>query len=284
MNLPPSFPAARVLITVKTYPLPSNKYQELVCTAGILPNGQWIRIYPIPFRSISHEKQFKKWQWIELDLVRNTGDFRPESYRPASDASNVKPGLIIGTDNAWAERKSIVLKNVWTSMTELIAAAKGEDCVSLATFKPKVIQDFIIEDDDRDWKEQWLAHCDQYDLFDVNLDGTARPRDLVSKVPYKYSYRFLSEGETKPRTLMIEDWEIGALYWNCLKQSDGDEKAANDLVRQKYFDEFLSKKDLFLFLGTTKRFHKMAPNPFVIIGVFYPPTQVDRGQLMLHPL
>jgi len=25
----------KVLITVKTYPIPSNKYDELVCTAGV---------------------------------------------------------------------------------------------------------------------------------------------------------------------------------------------------------------------------------------------------------
>ena len=69
---------------------------------------------------------------------------------------------------------------------------------------------------------------------------------------------------------MIEDWEIGMLYWNCLKQSEGNEKQALELVRKKYIDEF-SKKDLYLFLGTTRQFHGWAKNPFVIIGVFYPP-------------
>jgi Ni,Fe-hydrogenase I cytochrome b subunit len=77
---------------------------------------------------------------------------------------------------------------------------------------------------------------------------------------------------------MIEDWEIGALYWHCLQQTDGDEKEANVLVRKKYFEEFLSKKDLYLFVGTTKQFHNVGPNPFVIIGVFYPPTHKDYRQ------
>ena len=40
----------KVLITVTTYPLPSRSYDELVCTAGILENGQWIRIYPVPLQ------------------------------------------------------------------------------------------------------------------------------------------------------------------------------------------------------------------------------------------
>jgi len=42
------------------------------------------------------------------------------------------------------------------------------------------------------------------------------------------------------------------------------------LVKKKYIDEF-SNKDLSLFLGTTRQFHGWAKNPFVIIGVFYPP-------------
>jgi hypothetical protein len=43
--LPKEIPNARVLITVKTYPTPSAKYDELVCNAGFLENGKWIRIY-----------------------------------------------------------------------------------------------------------------------------------------------------------------------------------------------------------------------------------------------
>ncbi len=48
--LPSQLPKARVLITVKTYPLPSRSYTELVCTAGLLNGEKWIRMYPIPYR------------------------------------------------------------------------------------------------------------------------------------------------------------------------------------------------------------------------------------------
>lgn len=77
-------PTTRVLIAVKTYPTLSEKYDELVCTAGFLEDGTWIRIYPIPFRKLSYDKRYSKWQWIELDLVKNTSDFRKESFRPAN--------------------------------------------------------------------------------------------------------------------------------------------------------------------------------------------------------
>ncbi len=41
-----------ILILAKTYPTFSQKYFELVCTAGINTQGEWRRIYPIPFREL----------------------------------------------------------------------------------------------------------------------------------------------------------------------------------------------------------------------------------------
>jgi hypothetical protein len=276
--LPDVLNNVKVLITVKTYPLPSNKYKELVCTAGVLEDGRWIRIYPIPFRSLPQEKKFEKYEWIQVDLVRNTSDFRPESYKPKSDASSIHILQKVGTEHEWAERKRYVLKEVFTSFNELIEIAKSDTKKSLATFRPREIVEFFIEKDTRTWKEQWIANYEQYDLFEIDKKGEGVLRKIVDKVPYKYSYRFLCEDETKPRTLMIEDWEIGALYWHCLEQAGGDEIEANKLVRKKYFEEFLNKKDLYLFVGTTKQYHNVGPNPFVIIGVFYPPTHKDYGQ------
>lgn len=40
----------RVLVTVLTYPHPSAKYKELVCTAGVTAAGEWIRLYPVDYR------------------------------------------------------------------------------------------------------------------------------------------------------------------------------------------------------------------------------------------
>ena len=74
---------AKVLITVKAYPKPSGKYEELVCTAGLLNGQEWIRIYPVPFRLLDDRKKYPKYAWLQMDLERRADrDFRPESYRP----------------------------------------------------------------------------------------------------------------------------------------------------------------------------------------------------------
>lgn len=41
-------------------------------------------------------------------------------------------------------------------------------------------------------------------------------------------------------------------------------------VKQRFFKAF-SQKDIYFFLGTTQQFHFVGTNPWVIVGVFYPP-------------
>lgn len=260
----------RVLVAVKTYPTLSNKYDELVCTAGFLEDGTWIRIYPIPFRKLDYDKQYSKYDWIEVDLEKNNSDFRPESYKPKSIEANFNIIDHLGTEDCWQLRKETVLKNIYTNMTHLIEDAKNpEKYTSLAVFKPKEILDFKVEPVERAWDKNKLdalkAKAQQLNLFQ-NADN---PFEVVQKLPFKFSYKLTSDDGSE-RTMMIEDWEIGQLYWNCLKRHDGNETKACLDVKKKYFDDFAKTKDLYLFLGTTREFHLIAPNPFIIIGTFHP--------------
>lgn len=262
-------PQIRVLITVKTYPTLSQKYDELVCTAGFREDGSWIRIYPIPFRQRPYQEQYKKYQWIEVDLVKNTSDFRPESYRPADLEKPIEVvGELPADGDNWHERRKIALQHVYRNMDVLIAEAKDPaKLTSLATFKPTQIRDFVWEaEETRVWPQEKLDRMNQMNLFEPA--GEERFA-VVKKLPYKFSYIF--EDETgKSRKLMIEDWETGQLFWNCLQRHEGNEEKACEDVRKKYFDDFAQTKDLHFFLGTTYQFHKMAPNPFIIIGTFHP--------------
>ena len=266
---------SRVLITVTTYPLPSRSYDELVCTAGVLEDGSLIRIYPVPF----HFLEYRKWEWVELELIQHkrSDDFRPESYRPKQpELSDLVVIRRIETEQGWYERKQACLKNVYTNLTTLIDASKNPKNVSLATFKPKRLIRFIIEDDDREWKEQWLEQLKQVNLFTGGSRVVDGPRVPIDKIPYKFKYQFEDEAG-KISTMAIEDWEIGALYRNCLAAAEGDESIAVEKVREKYEKDFMQNKDIVLFLGTTLKHHRARhTNPFTIIGVFYPPRQPQQ--------
>lgn len=264
----------KVLITVKTYPHISSQYDELVCTAGITEEGKWIRIYPIPFRKMEYQNWYKKYQWIEIDLIKNTKDFRPESYRPV-DYRKLKCLEEVKTDGKhWAKRRKLVLKKIYQDIETLITEAKDKKIItSLAVFKPSKIEDFIVEKDERNWDSKKVAKLKQMKLFE-NSDN---PFEVVQKVPYKFSYKF-KDINGKESTLKIEDWEIGQLYWKCLETNGGDESKACADVRKKYFEDFVNQKDVYLFLGTTMEHHYRSRNPFIIIGVFYPKHEPPQQQ------
>lgn len=265
----------KVLIAVKTYPTISGKYDELVCTAGFLEDGSWIRIYPISFRKKSYEEQYKKYDWIEVNLVKNKSDFRPESFRPYSFDSEIKIISHIDTDNYWAERKKFALKKFHTNMSSLIKEAKDKKvCTSLAVFKPTKIIDFVATEVEREWDKNKIAQLkasrDQFKMFEHPED----PFEVVRKLPYKFSFIFEDE-EGKQSKLMIEDWETGQLYWKCLAKHEGNEVKAIADVKNQYFENFSKKKDLYFFLGTSALHHYVSHNPFMIIGTFHPKHQIQ---------
>jgi hypothetical protein len=208
----------KVLIAVKTYPALSIKYDELVCTAGFLENGDWIRIYPIPFRKLDYGKRYKKYDWVEIDLVKNRSDFRPESHKPKSIETAFNLTGHIDTENAWDARKRIVLKKVYKNLNKLIAEAKDKSiATSLAVFKPIEFLDFTIEPVEREWDKEKLAALNakgqQLQLFQY----AENPFAVVHKLPYKFSYKFKDDQGIVSK-LMIEDWEIGALFWNSIER------------------------------------------------------------------
>ncbi len=270
-------PKTKVLITVTTYPLPSRSYDELVCTAGILEDGSWIRIYPVPLSfliDLKNNGQVKnvKYTWIELELKKRTDDFRPESFSPKFYNFN---DLVLynrlDTKDNWSKRKEICLKNTYFDLSELIDLSKTPHNISLATYKPRKVISFEWEEDEREWKNEWKELRKQTDLF----SSEKPPEQLIPKLPFKFFYKFEDESG-KIRRLMIEDWELGALYWNCLKKAKGNEHIALKNVYKKFGGDFLKNKDLYFFLGTTKEWHtRRSKNPFVIIGVFYPKRETQ---------
>ncbi|MCK4761631.1 MAG: hypothetical protein KAW12_05480 [Candidatus Aminicenantes bacterium] len=265
----------KVLITVKTYPTISEKYGELVCTAGIREDGSWVRIYPIPFRRFEQFKRFAKYTWIELPLTKNTDDPRPESFKPTRwDIETLEK---VDTKDQWETRKRLVLKDsVYENMAVLIDKAKANE-LSLATFKPNEVFDFVWEEVEREWDpkklESVLMDLRQGLLFEP--EGFIKDFKVMPKLPYRFFYIFKDAKGQRSR-MMLEDWEVGQLYWNCIRTS-GSEQEALKKVKQKYFDEFVLKKDLYFFLGTTRRYHSWAKNPFVIIGTFHPPKVIQKS-------
>ncbi|MBK9249832.1 MAG: hypothetical protein IPM69_17445 [Ignavibacteria bacterium] len=273
----------KILITVKAYPAISKKHGETVCTAGITEDGQWIRIYPIPFRLLDYKNRFHKYDWVELDLIRNSKDFRPESYRPTNLQEIVTVGHIETDGNTWLHRREAIIDKakVYTNLAALKAEAKDKNiCTSLAIFKPSKIIDFIYKPVSSVWDKNKLQALQssqmQCNLFDNDDEYDIQEFEVVDKVPYKFSFRFQDDSGIVS-TLMIEDWETGSLYWNVLKKHEGDEILACEDVKKRYFNDFAETKDYYFFLGTTMKHHYKSLNPFVIVGDFRPKYITQEG-------
>lgn len=129
----------KVLITVKTYPIPSAKYDELVCTAGVTGVGDFIRLYPINFRDLPFSQQYKKYQWIEVLVEKYKGrDVRKESYRPDCDSIRILGEPIPSNPGNWVARAQYALARKSQSMEHLYDQQKA-DRTSLGVFKPKKV-------------------------------------------------------------------------------------------------------------------------------------------------
>ena len=126
----------KILITVMTYPHPSEGYQELVCTAGITEAKEWVRLYPVDYRYRPRGQQFHKYQWIEVELEKPElhNDNRPESWRPALDSINIL-GEPIPPKNQWRDRREIIDAMPHHTVNEL-KVLFGQDKTSLGIVRP----------------------------------------------------------------------------------------------------------------------------------------------------
>lgn len=259
----------KVLVTVLTYPHPSESYDELICTAGITERGDWVRLYPVDYRYRPRHQQFKKFQWIEvtLDSQGANNDRRKESRRPDLDTIKLL-GEPLGTAKDWIERRLIIDRLPHHTLRELEALYE-EDKTSLGILRPSIIHDIEIEEDDRGWKSSWRAIHDQLRLFPEMAVKELR------KLPWKWSVVFSCADIPTPHKRMIEDWEVGALYLKEVARL-GDERKAAESVRSHYLNTVFSKsRDVRFFMGT-----RFPYNTWLIIGVFWPPM-VQQPELAL---
>lgn len=258
----------RILILCKTYPSPSTKYSETSCVAGMDESGELVRLYPVPFRLIEDDKQFKKWQWISVRIEKSRNDHRPESHKVFVDTIHCDAESL-PTTNHWQERRLWLDKLPVFKSFNALESTRQKHGTTLALLRPRRIVALEIKpvatpEWTEDEKEKLLKMQVQGDLF-----GEDEKKSIIQlrKLPYDFYYRYecnTPNGAVEGRHKIV-DWEIGALYWNVRrKHGPGWEKP----FRAK-FEEELPSKDLMFLMGTIHRF----PDQWLIVSLIYPPRQ-----------
>jgi hypothetical protein len=250
-----------MLVTAKTYPTISSRYNETVCTAGITTDGLFRRIYPICYRSLPKSEKFCKYQWISCDAIRDTRDPRDESYKLIG---KIKPLDVITTRQEWRQRRKLMLPNVQSNMQQIIKAAYDtKRWKSLFMFKPAKIIKFNVIDCSSSEK---INRKKEILLHSLNIGES-----LVEDIPYKFSYTFI-DSFGKISTLQLLDWEIYQLTRKLIRVHKNNFSAIGSALKNKYFDDIACKRDVYFFLGSNRYWHiRKSKNPFMIIGLFYPP-------------
>lgn len=250
-----------LLILTKTYPSPSATYRETTCVAAINKAGELRRLFPVPYRLLEGEAQFKKWEWIRAGVSRTEKDHRPESRRIDTD-SIARPGNVIEVRRGdWSERLKWIESHVVQDFTTLEARrqASGE---TLGFLRPaRIVKLEITALKNPDWTDADKAKLSQDGLFD---SASVKARAPLRKLPFDFHYHYESGGKVERHKLV--DWEVGALYWNCFR--DHGAAGWESKVRQRLETEF-SQKDLLFLMGTIHRF----PDQWLIVGFVYPPKQ-----------
>lgn len=256
---------ARILILCKTYPSPSGKHVETSCVAGMEEGGRLIRLFPVPFRLVSDNRQFKKWQWIKARVEKASNDRRPESHKIFVDTI-VCEGEPISTRHGWkARREQFDQIPVFDSFAAL-ESARTTKGTTLGLLRPSSIAGLDVTPSDKpDWTQEekikLIQHEKQGGLFD---DADEKRIATLKKVPFDFHYRY-SCGTGDGRAALrhkIADWEAGALYWNCRRNGDAWEAAFRERLERK-----LPEADLMFLMGTIHRF----PHQWLIVSLIYPP-------------
>ena len=249
----------KILLIVKAYPESSRKHGSVVCTAGITEDGEWIRIYPMPFETFRGGSRIPKYTWIECEVKKATDEKlkRKESYKLRQDSIKIVDDSLTKKPVNWKERNKIVL-SMSKSSIEALKMDFQNDRTSLGIVKPSVVHDFIttkpLEDMDND-----IIQGRQMTLL-------GEERTLLEELPHIFKYRFsCTKNCICEHNMTCEDWELFQSYrsWRWKYKTP---ELLWEKIYQRYYTMMIEKCDLHFFVGT----HSLYP-VWMIIGLYYPP-------------
>ncbi len=232
------------IVLIKAAPQVGNQHGETVCCAAIDINSQWLRLYPISFRTLEDGQKFGRWDRIRFRWRTPKDDPRVESRRVDQDTLE-----IVGSIKK-SERERFLSSMIVTSLDSERNAHR-----SLALLKAEILEFKVEKKNEADFKseaDKYAALRAQPDLFNT------KPIIPYEPCPYRFKYRYrMDDGE---REGTCQDWEIEATYYRWRK-AYGEKRALAD-IRRVFGDEYPSR-GMLLAMGT----HSLYPDTWLINGI-----------------
>lgn len=256
----------QVLVTVKAYPTVSTKYGEAICVAGIrldTPSPEWVRLFPVRYRDLPPEKQFKKYEVITVQAQQHSTDKRVETWRPNVDS--IERGAVVPAGGPWLARRKFVEPLLGPTMCQLHRGRKGgAPGPSLGLVRPSKIRSIRVERES-EWSPGQLGTVGQGSLLTTKAE--------LVKPEYAFSYSYLcEEPDCKGHEQKIVDWELGETCRSWRFQGD----ALVEAIKGKWLDEMCSEsREPLFFVGD----QHTRPGQFLVLGTFWPERRPDENQL-----
>lgn len=240
----PSTGKSEAIVIIKAAPQVGQKHGETVCCAAIDLYGNWLRLYPVAFRSLEVAKKFKRWDRIKFTWRRPRDDSRIESRRVDHQSLRIVGQL------RKSERQKFLAPLITTSLHKERAAGR-----SLALLKAE-IQEFFWEKKEASElaleKKKFREALSQADMFHT------RPLLPYEPAPYRFKYRYETTDGLREGT--CQDWETEVTFFNWRKHM-----SETDVLKRmaRTFGIDYPAKGMLLAMGT----HSLHPDTWLINGV-----------------
>jgi hypothetical protein len=237
------------LIIGRAYPEPSKKHIETVCTGAITDDGRLLRLYPISWRYLNENQQYRLWSWERFQVRKSEDDKRKESYRVREDSISVLSHV-----ESPAERFSLLKRAIFPDR-ETLDRRYREDWTSIGLVEIELIE-FRTSKPRSDYS-QMKPYTKQTHLY-VDV----RP---VEQAPLDMKLRFRCKNNPVCRThfCRLIGWEyMEAFRQFRTKYGSATEGVAKikEAVERKFSNP---KASAFALLGTHSRY------PVWMIGQLY---------------
>lgn len=213
---------SRVAVIIKAAPDIGRKHGETVCVAGIDFDGNWHRLYPVPFKDLLPAQRFNRWDVIEFDWKKPNDDDRIESKRIFSQS------LVVTGSVPERERHAFARRALISDLDEQLALKR-----SFALIRPEKPVFSIRSMSDAELEEERAERK----AFHSQLDMFSNPIVEKEPPPYRFGYKFEFAG--KERNYNCIDWETEATFFKW-RQNYGEERTL-ELMRERFGWEYPEK-------------------------------------------
>lgn len=251
-----------LLVNCKTYPAVSTKYTETVCTGGVQADGQFVRLYPIPFRFLDAAEQYGRWDLIRVRVYRDTKDPRPESWHLEHGTPIEKIQQITSKRQQWEWMRKTVHPS---------AAAMTEKGITNGLVEIKPLE-FYWKPDEKEWTPGQLSVIQQGDLF----ASKAQMKELAERVPWQFRLKYREQSTGREDDGKVLAWSYYQGFRRALSEKKDTQLALEALATKVKSSIFAEDRVVFAILGTHSRF-----GHWMISALYHVPRDIveeDRRQ------